>query len=156
MDGIKVRGSFRLQLEEDGEIVGDSGWHENQITNVGFLNGIIGSISGLAGSTPITHVAIGTGTAPGAAVTILNGELTHVTSRQTLTAVTSSNSKAVGYRATFASGVSYITAAANISNIGLYGSVGTAASNLVAGNTYTSSTWATNQNLNVTYVLSFS
>ena len=29
---------FRLQIEEDGKIVGDSGWHENLITNLGFLN----------------------------------------------------------------------------------------------------------------------
>ena len=37
---LKIRGMFRLQIEDGptGKIVGDSGWKQNQITNLGFLN----------------------------------------------------------------------------------------------------------------------
>ena len=33
-DALKVRGLFRLQITEDGEVVGDSGWRENQVVNL--------------------------------------------------------------------------------------------------------------------------
>jgi hypothetical protein len=97
-------------------------------------------------------VALGTGTAPGASATTLNGELGEAV-RKAVTAATSSTSKALQLTATFASADSFVTASRNISNIGLFNS--SAAGTLFAGNTFTSSAVATNQAVNVTYTVSF-
>jgi len=36
-EGLKVRGMFRVQITDpDGSVFGDSGWHENLVTNDGF------------------------------------------------------------------------------------------------------------------------
>lgn len=161
-DKTRVRGMFRVQLEEDGKIVGDSGYHENQITNLGFNSFIVSSLGSIAGSAYISHAALGTGGAPAAAATSLSGEVSTNGSasvvRAAVTAATSSTSKALQLTATFNSTASFITAAANISNIGLFNVSGptTASGTLFAGNTYTSSALATNQNVNVTYTISFS
>lgn len=161
-DHGKVRGFFRLHIEEDGKIVGDSGWHENQITNLGFNNFIVSTLGGIAGSSQITFAALGTGGAPAAAATSLSGEVSTNGSgsvvRAAVTTATSSTSKALQNTATFSSANSFITASANISNIGLWGVSGptTASGTLFAGNTYTSSALATNQNCNISYSISFS
>lgn len=153
---------FRVHIEEDGEIVGDSGWHENQITNLGFNNFIVSSLGSISGSAYINYAALGTGGVPAASATSLSGEVsTNVSGsvvRAAVTAATSSTSKALQLTATFNSTNSFITAAANISNIGLFNVSGptTASGTLFAGNTYTSSSLATNQNVNVTYTISFS
>ena len=161
-DNTKVRGFFRVHIEEDGKIVGDSGWHENQITNLGFNNFIVSSLGAIAGSSQVTYAALGTGGAPVATATSLSGEVSTNGSgsvvRAAVTAATSSNSKALVNTATFSSAASFISAAANISNIGLFGVSGptTASGTLFAGNTYTSSALATNQNVNITYTINFS
>lgn len=161
-DKATVRGFFRVHIEEDGKIVGDSGWKENLITNLGFNNYIVQSLgTGLTGNK-ISHAALGTGGAPVATDTTQAGEVsTNVSGsvvRAAVTAATSSNSKALVNTATFSSANSFITASANISNIGLWGVSGptTASGTLFAGNTYTSSALATNQNVNVTYTINFS
>jgi hypothetical protein len=161
-ENTKVRGMFRVHIEEDGKIVGDSGWHENQITNLGFNNFIVSSLGSISGSAYISHAALGTGGAPAAAATTLSGEVSTNGSgsvvRAAVTAATSSTSKSLQNTATFSSTASFITAAANISNIGLWNVSGptTASGTLFAGNTYTSSTLATNQNVNITYTINFS
>ena len=42
-DGVKMRGFYRLQIEDGptGEIVGDSGWCQNTVTNLGKLHYIV-------------------------------------------------------------------------------------------------------------------
>ena len=35
-DNINVKGFFRIHLKEDGKLVGDSGWRENTVVNLGF------------------------------------------------------------------------------------------------------------------------
>jgi hypothetical protein len=149
---MKVRGMFRVQIDEDGAIVGDSGWTENQITDLGFNQFLVSALGSIAGSKYISHVALGTGTAPGASATTLNGELGEAV-RKAVTAATSSTSKALQLTATFASADSFVTASRNISNIGLFNS--SAAGTLFAGNTFTSSAVATNQAVNITYTVSF-
>lgn len=157
-ENTKLVGMFRLQIEEDGRIVGDSGWHKNLITNVGFLNIVNQMGTSLTGSK-ISHAALGTGGAPIATDTTQAGEVSTNGSgsvvRAALTAATSSSSKTLRNTATFSSANSFITASANISNIGLWQTSGptTASGSLMAGNTYTSSTLATNQNVNATYDL---
>lgn len=153
-DMVQVHGFFRVQLEEDGKVVGDSGWQRNQITNNGFLEYLCHTIGASAGSKQIGFVALGTGGAPAGGDNTLAGEIMSSTQRK---AVTYGNvaSTTAQFTATFASSDSFLTAAANISNIGLYNATTTNAT-LFAGNTYTSSSCDTNQNVNVTYQIRFS
>jgi hypothetical protein len=148
---IKVRGFYRLHITEDGDIVGDSGWNENQVVNLGFLDYLTKTLGAIAGSKQITHLALGSGTVPGAAATSLAGE---VEKRQAVTAATSSGSKTVRFTGTFASGNSFVTNTQNLSNIGLFNT--SSGGTLFSGNTYASSSCATNQNVNVTYDIIFS
>jgi len=151
-EGIKITGFYRLQIsEEDGRIVGDSGWHENQVTNDGFRYYLAALLGKTTGSSQIGYVALGTGTVPGAAATTLDGE---VTSRTAVSAVTSSSSKAVRFTATFSSAGSFVGATVSLQNIGLFAT--NSGGTLFAGNTYTTSSCATNQNVNVTYDITFS
>lgn len=152
---IPLRGFFRVNIVNPGkdgkpdEIVGDSGWIENLVTNEGFraISRLIGNI---AGSSQVTHAALGTGGAPAAADTVLAGEQSV---RAAVTAATSSNSKAVTFTATFDSAVSFVTASKNLSNIGLGATSTAGAATIFCGAAYTSSAVATNQNVNVTYTI---
>lgn len=150
----RIRGMFRLQIQEDdGRIVGDSGWKENLITNAGFLNVVNQMGTSLTGSK-ISHAGLGTGGAPSASDTTLSGEVLGtggVVIRAALTAATSSTSKTLRNTATFSSAASFITASANISNVGLFQS--SSSGTLLQGNTFSSSALATNQNVNITYDL---
>ena len=155
--GIKMRGFYRLQITDpDGSIVGDSGWHENQIVNLGVNDYLCQLLGGMAGSKVITHAALGTGTAPGAAATALNGELDQTSSRAAVTAATSSSSMKARFTATFASGNSFVSTTMTLANIGLFNQSNVTAGTLFAGNTYATSTCAVNQNVNVTYDIDFS
>ena len=153
-DGVRARGFYRMQIEEDGNILGDSGWLPNQVTNDGFKLYLADNIGKSSGSKQIAYVALGTGGAPAATDTTLAGEIMSSTQRK---AVTYSNvsSKTAQFVATFASSDSFITATANISNIGLFATT-TTSDTLFAGNTYASSSLATNQNVNITYQVRFS
>lgn len=161
-DPVKVKGMFRVQIEEDGRVVGDSGWRENQITNLGFNEYLVKQLGTSLTGSKVSHAALGTGGAPNATDTTLAGEVSTNGSgsvvRAAVTAATSSGSKTLRNTATFSSANSFITASANISNVGLFGVSGptTASGTLFAGNTYTSSACATNQNVNLTYDIIFS
>lgn len=150
---IKVRGSFHLQIVDPktGEIQGDSGWQKNQVVDLGFLDYLCKSLGSSTGSKYITHAGLGTGTVPGASDTSLNGE---VGTRQAVTFATSSNSKKARFLATFAAGWHTSTGAYNISNIGLFNT--SSGGTLFSGNTYNSSSCASNQAVNVTYDIDFS
>ena len=152
MSDITMRGFFHLQMEKDGTIVGDSGWRKNKITNDGTLNFITELMASNGGSSYVSHAALGTGTVPGAAATTLDGEIGSE-GHDTRVAVTrgTTGSTQVDYTCTFAS--SLITAATgyNIANIGLFGISQSQVGQIFAGNTFASSNWATNQNVNMTY-----
>lgn len=145
-----AKGFFRVQITEDGRVVGDTGWKQNQITNLGFNQYLVSALGAIAGSKQVSHLALGSGTVPGAAATSLDGE---VEKRQAVTAATSSSSKTVRFTGTFDSANSFLTASRNLSNIGLFNSSSTGT--LFAGNTYTSSAVATNNNVNCTYDIIF-
>jgi len=151
-DSIKVKGVFRLQIEEDGAIVGDSGWNSNLITTDGFNNFLAKALGASAGSSQIGFVALGTGSAPASNATSLDQELPN-SKRAAVTFASSTNSKAAVFTATFQSSNSFLGAQSNLSNIGLFAS--SSGGTLFAGTTYTSSACATNQNVNVTYQLNF-
>lgn len=156
-DSMKLRGCYRLQITDpDGSVMGDSGWHENQVVNLGVNDYLCQLIGGMAGSKVITHVALGTGTVPGAAATALDGELDQTSSRAAVTAATSSSSFKARFTATFNSASSFTSATVTLQNIGLFHQSNVTAGTLFAGNTYATSTCATNQNVNVTYDIDFS
>lgn len=151
---VKAKGFFRLNIEEDGKIVGDSGWVENQVTNLGFLNYLVNLIGAAAGSKQIGFVALGSGGTVAAAGTTLPGEISSSTQRTAVTfaAVASTTAQ---FTATFASSASFLSGASNLSNVGLYAAT-TTNDTLFSGNTFASSACGTNQNVNVTYQIRFS
>ncbi len=145
-EATKIRGFYRVNIVEDGEIVGDSGWQENLVTNLGFNQYLVSTLGAIAGSKQLSHMALGTGGAPSATDTTLAGE---VEVRAAVTAATSSSSKTLRLTATFASAVSFVTDTQNISNVGLFNT--SSGGTLFAGNTFASSSVATNQAVNATY-----
>jgi hypothetical protein len=151
-EGLRIKGSFRLRIREDGEIVGDSGWHQNQVTNLGVNNYLAQMLGGMAGSTPVGFLCIGSGTEPGAAATALEGE---VVSRQAVTANSSNTSFKIQFTGTFASTDNFVDSTYNISNIALANSADSAGGTIFCGNTYLSSSCATNQNVECTYDVDF-
>lgn len=152
-DSIKTRGFYRLNVvNADGSIAGDTGWRENQIVNNGYQQFLMYLLAGSAGSIRPSHAALGTGTIPASNATVLAGELTEASGRCALTTGTS-GSKTVSYTFTLASGV--IAAASTINNVGLFSGSTKAGGTLMAGNTYATSSLATNQAVNGTYSISF-
>jgi len=143
-DTMKVKGFFRVQITEDGKgVVGDSGWKQNQVTNLGIQDYIVDwLVADTANGKSITHMALGSGSQPASNGTSLEGE---AVKRQ---AVTTSivSSRTAQFTAQFASANSFVTNTQNISNVGLFNT--SAAGTIFAGNTYASSSCATNQNVN--------
>lgn len=157
-DNSFVKGFFRLQIVEDkdgkSQIVGDTGWRRNTVTNVGFQYGVTSCLGGVAGSSQITYAALGTGTAPGATDTSLNGEITDVAGARCAVTPTTIASKTVQFAFTLASGV--YTTTKTIQNVGLFQTSTTNAGSLYAGNTYSTSQLQSNQSVNGSYQLRFS
>lgn len=152
-DGVKARGFYRLQINEDGKVVGDSGWRQNQVVNLGFQDYLAATLGAVAGSKQVTHAILGTGTAPGAADTSLNGEITDAAGMRCAVTPTTIASKTVQFAFTLASNV--ITAAKTIQNVGLINTSTTNVGTIFAGNTYTTSALATNQSVNGSYQIRF-
>lgn len=153
-DAVRPRGFFRLQITEDGNVVGDSGWRENQVVDLGFSHYLVDLLGQGANSKQISRMMLGTGTQPAAAATTLPGELNTATYTRTTVTFANSASKTARFTATFASSSSHITASVALSNIGIINNT-TSAGTLMAGNTYTSSAWNTNQDINATYEIRF-
>ncbi len=156
---IKMRGFYRLNIcapNDPDTIVGDSGWIENQVTNLGVNDYLAQLLGNMAGSKQVTHMALGTGTAPGAAATALEGELDSTSSRAAVTAATSSNSFKARFTATFNSANSFASATVTLRNVGLFNTSTQNSGTVMCGNTYATSTCATNQNVNATYDIDFS
>jgi hypothetical protein len=150
-DGLGVRGFFRLHIvDPDGTIAGDSGWKENQVTNLGFNRYLVQALGSISGSLFVSHMALGSGTLADASHTVLDGE---VGTRQAVSAATTTGSKTAQFTATFAAGWHSSAGAFNIANIGLFNSLTTGT--LFAGNTYASSSCASNQAVNCTYQIIF-
>ena len=151
-EALTLRGFYRLKLGEEKngkiQIVGDSGWHENQVTNLGFQNYVCALIGNLAGSKQVGAVVIGTGGAPATGDTALAGE----TKRQSCGNATVA-SKTMRATAAIASG-DHPGGTPNISNIALIETTASGGT-IMCGNTYASSTWNSNQGLSATYELRF-
>lgn len=155
-DGLKIHGFSRVQITDgEGKVVGDSGFvGPNQITNLGFSNYLVKLLGGSSGSVQVGYIALGTGTAPASDGVVLPGEIMDSTQRVAVT-FTATDSNTAQFLATFASSDNFLSAAADLSNIGLFNTTATG-DTLFAGNTYASSSCDTNQNVNVTYQIRFS
>ncbi len=159
-DAVKVRGFFRLQIVEDDpltgkpRIVSKTGWRKNTVVNLGFDQFLCQTLGGMAGSKTVSHAAIGTGTAPGAAATTLDGEITDAAGMRCAVTPTTIASKTVQFAFTLASNV--ITAVKTIQNVGLFNTSTTSVGTIFAGNTYATSQLQTNQAVNGSYQIRFS
>ena len=150
---ITLQGFTRIKIGERDKngklaIVGDSGWHgPNMVVNLGFQDYICKSIGSISGSKFITHAALGTGTAPGAAHTALDGE---TAAREAITNSVVS-SKTLQATAEWASGDH--PGNCTLKNVGLFNT--SASGSLLCGNTYATSSWGSNQAVSMTYQLRF-
>lgn len=150
---VGARGFFRLAIvNPDGTIANQPEYRENQIVNNGYQQFLMYLLAGSAGSIRPSHAALGTGTVPASNATVLAGELTESAGRMALTTGTA-GSKTVNYTFTLASGV--IAAASTIQNVGLFSGSTQAGGTMFAGNTYATSSLATNQAVNGTYAIAF-
>lgn len=150
--GIKVKGFYRLQIQEADDngkmkVVADTGFLENTVTNYGFEQAIATQVGGAAGVPP-THLALGTGTAPGASATSLEGEI-GATTDGTRMSLTTSVVSSKTLRMTGSLNSNIIGAASTIKNIGVFGH--SSSGTVMSGNTYATSQLATNQTVNATY-----
>ena len=153
-DGIKIQGFSRVQITEEGKVVGDSGFvGPNQITNVGFLYYLCHVLGASAGSKLVGYVALGSGGTIATNATALAGEIMGSTQRVAPT-YANVGSTTAQFTATFSSSASFLTGASNLSNIGLFQS--SAEASIFCGNTFASSSCNINQNVNVTYQIRFS
>lgn len=155
-EGVGVRGFFRAQISDDtGAVIGDSGWRENQVLNLGINQYLVNWVLGDTGNgKSVTHMAIGTGGAPASADTTLAGQVTGGKRAAVSTSVVAS--RTAQFTAAFASSDSFLTATANISNVGLVNTATTNLGTFLCGAAFASSAIATNNNLNVTYQVRFS
>ena len=154
VSGVKARGFFRLQITEDNKVVNDSGWKENTVVNLGFDQYLCQGLAGMAGSKTVSHAAIGTGTAPAATGTSLDGEIADASNMRAAVTPTTIASKTVQFAFTLNSNI--ITAAKTIQNVGLFNTSTTTTGTIFAGNTYTTSALATNQIIQGSYQIRFS
>lgn len=156
-DSGAIRGFYRLQISEEGRVVGDSGWKENQVTNLGIQQYLVEWLIGdTVNGKSVTYMALGTGGAPASNDTSLTGEITHAAGSRATVSTSIVSSRTGQFTAAFNSANSFVTASANISNVGLFNTSTTSAGTMFAGNTFASSSVATNQSVQVTYQIRLS
>ncbi len=151
---VGVRGFFRVQLEKDGRIMGDTGWKENQVVNLGIQDYVVQWVTAGTGGKSVSHMVIGTGGAPASADTTLAGEVAG--SKRAAVSSSIVSSRTAQFTAAFNSSDSFLTASANISNVGLVNTSATNTGTILCGAAFASSAIATNNNLNITYQVRFS
>ncbi len=155
---VKAKGMFRLHIHEEingaDEVVADSGWVFNTITNAGYSNYIMGPMVADAASSKIAFAALGTGTQPATNATALAGELAQVTNNRFGVTGAITGTKSLQFTGSLASGI--VTATAAIDNVGLFASSNVTAGTIACGQTYATSTLQTNQSVSLTYSITFS
>ena len=161
-DSLKVKGMFRIQIDESGKMVGDSGWKRNTITNLGFQQYLVLSLGSLSGSKYVSHISIANNTS--AIDPTATGLTTELDKRTTVTAngTILSGSKSLRFTGAFLSSLNTNAASAwiaasnatrTIQSVGLFNT--SSGGTMFAGNTFSSSTIATNQSLYFTYDIQF-
>jgi hypothetical protein len=161
--GVRIEGFCRLQIrdyDDDGLpsiVAADSGWQgPNQVTNIGFQNYINYVLGGSVGSILVSYAAVGTGTTPASNAGSLPGEYAPATNAEARRPTTYSapSSTQIQWVASWASSDNTSGGNIAVANAGLYNHSSNLS--LMCGKTYTSSTWGTNQALNLTYSLNLS
>ena len=141
-DGLKVRGFFRGQIVDakTGKVHSDSGWVKNA-ASAGGLTAMALLIAGSTSNQPVTSGILGT--AFNSASTTLGGSANSLAAVNTTTSGTCT--------ATFTCSFAGSNGSLNVGAAGLVA----ANSAMIAGQSFTSSAMATNQNFNLTYQLRF-
>src|SRR5690349_24734248 len=109
---LNVKGFFRIQLKEDGKVVGDSGWQENLVVNLGFSQYLVDPLGGT--SKQISRMMLGSGGDPSATDTGIAGEFNTATYTRTTVTFANVGSKTARFTATWASANSHITASTTL------------------------------------------
>jgi len=164
-DSLEAKGFFRLQVVEGDKVVGDSGWSQNTVTNLGKRNFLCYGLAGAAGSLQVGQAALGmnvsTTAYPAAAIALVS-ELTDAgyTRMNTVGGVFATSqvaSNSIQFQFTLASNL--VSTDRTIAEVGLFqydASATATGGTLFAGNTFASSNLATNQAVNGTYEIRFS
>ena len=158
---LGMEGFYRVQIvDPDGTIAGDSGWEHNLITNqmTQYITFLLGS---LTNSSFISYCALGS-SATAALVTSassLPGEfakslMTSISAKTWTTRTSSTTGDTLQFQCQFASN-SLVTGGGtgSLTYVGLYAT--SAANSMLCHGTFTSSTFASNQAINVSYNLVF-
>lgn len=156
MQKFTLEGFARVHLKENGELIGNSGWVKNTVTDYGLDEGLGSVLIGDAGSKLIAYAALGEGSAPATNGTSLESEIDDAAasrdavSKATVTSATGASVTARFY-GTFSSSDNHLTATHDISNIGLFAISNVTAGTILSGVAYSSSNMNTNQDLEYTY-----
>ena len=151
---IKMRGMFLVQFLEDGKIVRDLGWRENQITDGGILQFLVNALLPLATGKKIGWMSVGLGGAPIPGDNVLEDE---ISTRSAVTGTAIGSNKA-RFLAIFPSSSCLSAHPVTISNVGLFDSDIVATSVLFSGgliDPLQNRIWLVNQAVNVTYDIEF-
>ena len=156
-DSICARGFFRVAIgeERDGRqvVVADSGWKKNTVTNDGLNNYIAGACGAATGSKQVSHLQLGHQTnAVNATQQALSTEFNHGTLIRN--SVDRSTIATGTFQATATFSSALLTASTSLGAAALYNT--SSSGSMVAGQSFTSSQWNTNQNVSATYQLRFS
>ncbi len=150
-DGIRVRGFFRLQLVDhktgkvEGEFLGP-----NTVTNFGLNNACAGASIGAGGSCQALSAVLADQTAD-----INATQISMIGTENAVKDLTPSTVATGTARNTCSFAGSSNSDTLTIGAVGLHSNTN-AATDLIAGQTFTTSQMATNQDLNMTYELQFS
>jgi len=155
-NSLIAKGFFDLEIvNPDGTIAGKAERVPNLVTRHGFQHICLLVGTNLTG-TQFSHLNVGEGAAPATNATSLPSEVSgtnNAVQRQVATAATQAGSVTLRFTGTMSSANSFVTATENISNVGIFNH--SSGSSCVAGAAFTSSSCATNQNINITYDLVF-
>lgn len=152
---VRVKGFFRLHIVENGKVVGNTGWKGNLVVNNGFSHYLTDLLGQGANSKQISRMMLGSGGDPAATDNVLAGEFNTATYTRTTVTFANVGSKTARFTATFASANSHITASTTLGNIGIINNT-TSAGTMMAGKSFATSQWNTNQDVNATYEIRFS
>lgn len=147
---VSIKGFFRVQIQdkESGKIVGDTGYIQNQVTNYGMLNCLVGTPANAvaASSVQIAGAMLGSGGDAIAATAVALASSLGSAWYSTLGATVNGSTQAQ-FTQTFSNDT-----AVTIGNIGLLAATD---GSLIAGKSYASSALATTQSVNMTYNLNY-
>ena len=151
-EGMNLKGCIRVKLGEevDGkqQVVGDSGWCDNMIVNLGVQDYLIDWLGAGSGGKAADTIIIGTGTAPASNATSLEGTTVQSAGNSSIVA-----SRTFQITNSWASG-DHPGGTPNIRNAAL-ADQGTGSYTIFCGGTYTASAWNSNQALSITYQVQF-